>query len=139
LEQRGWPVRTDAGWSEYDLELYGSRFANLHLTTVVEAHPRDRSLIRSRLTGRWSLTARVAFWSVLGVELVLIGALGPAQFWPWLLLLTVPAWIWLQRREARRVQSVTIVLLDELAKERRLTRVGQSACDSPAVPDTKKP
>jgi hypothetical protein len=73
------------------------------------------------------------------VELVLIGALGPAQFWPWLLLLTVPAWIWLQRREARRVQSVTIVLLDELAKERRLTRVGQSACDSPAVPDTKKP
>ena len=51
LDQEGWPNKSDIGWSEYDLEVLGSRWTHLQLTTVSEDYPQARKMIHCR-TGR---------------------------------------------------------------------------------------
>ena len=63
------PHRSDIGWSEFDVELYGNRWSHVQLTTVTEDHPNDRQLLRCRLRANWSLQARVVFWSLAAVDL----------------------------------------------------------------------
>jgi len=123
LDQKGWPNKTDIGWSDYDVEIYGSRWNYLQLTTVIEDHPHDRQLVRCRLRAVWSLPAKALFWSLLGLELLIIGLAAPGRPWLWLLLLTLPLFAWFVAREQRRLQSVLIVFLDELVKERGLTKI----------------
>ncbi len=121
LDERRWPNRTDIGWSDYDVEIYGSRWTHLQLTTVAEDHPNRRQLIRCRLHAAWSLTAWIAFFGLIGLDLLLIGWIWGV--WPWLLFLNLPLFIWLLHVDERNVQSIANVLLDELAKEQRLVKV----------------
>src|ERR1043166_9522484 len=126
LDRQGWPNRTDIGWSEFDVEIYGNRWSQVQLTTVSEDHPRGRRLIRCRLRARWSLQAKVAFWSLLGLELLVIGF-----FFSWLnglglLLLTLTGFAYFLSRQKRNLQSLLIVFLDELAKEWRLLKFPQA-------------
>ncbi len=123
LQERGWPNKSDVGWSEYDVEIYGSRWAHLWLTTVAEDHPEDRQLIRCRLHSVWSFTAKVVFWLLLAIELLFIGFTGFRHPWPWFILLTLPFYGWFIMRERRKLQSVVTVFLDELAKERDLVKI----------------
>jgi hypothetical protein len=123
LQERGWPNKSDIGWSEYDVEIYGSRWSHLLLTTVAEDHPNDRQLVRCRLNAIWSFQAKVAFWTLLGIELLFIGLMGFQRPWPWLVLLTLPLFGWLVMRERRKLQSVVAIFLDQLAKERGLTKI----------------
>jgi O-antigen biosynthesis protein len=123
LDQQGWPNKADIGWSDYDVEVYDTRWSRLQLTTVAEDHPGNQQLIRCRLRARWALRSKVAFWSLCGLELLVCGFLGPRLPWLWLLLLTLPLFALFMRREQRNLQSIIAVLLDELAKEWKLTRV----------------
>jgi len=124
LDQRGWPNKSDIGWSDHDVEIYGSRWSTLQLTTVTtDFGPRKQS-VRCRLRARWSLQAKVAFWSLCGFELLVLGFIGPSVRWLWLLLLTLPLFAWFLQREKRNLQSVLVVFLDELAKESKLNKVG---------------
>jgi GT2 family glycosyltransferase len=123
LDQQGWPNKSDIGWSDYDVEVYDSRWSKLQLTTVAEEHPKDKQLVRCRLRARWALRARVAFWALCGFELLICGLAGPRVPWLWLLLLTLPLFVWFLRREQRNLQSMIAVFLDELAKEWHLTKV----------------
>ncbi len=127
LEKRGWSHKTDTGWSDFDLEVFGPRWSNLQLTTVAEAHSRGRQLIRCRLRAVWSLSAKAAFWSLLGVELLVLGFFGPALPWLWLILLTLPIVWWLLRREQRQLQSIVAIFLDELAEELGLIKLATDA------------
>jgi GT2 family glycosyltransferase len=117
LNRRGWPNRADIGWSEFDVEIYGSRWAHLQLTTAAEDHPRGRQLIRCRLRARPSLFARVLFWSALGLEALVTGVVGGWPYWLGLTLLTLAASGYVLAREKRNLQSVVIVFLDGLAKD----------------------
>ena len=123
LDAKGWPNRSDVGWSEYDVEIYGSRWSHLQLATVAEDHPNDRQMIRCRLSTTWSLTARIAFWSLAAFELLLIGSLPSWRPWSWLILLTLGGMVWLFIRDRRNLQSVVTVMLDELAKEQGLVKI----------------
>jgi GT2 family glycosyltransferase len=123
LYERGWPNKSDVGWSEYDVEIFGSRWSHLLLTTVAEDHPQDRQLVRCRLRAVWSFPAKVAFWTLLALQLVFVGLVGFNRPWPWLILLTLPIFGWFVAREKRKLQSVTTVFLDELAKERGLVKI----------------
>jgi GT2 family glycosyltransferase len=123
LHDRGWPHKSDVGWSEYDVEIYGSHWSHLLLTTVAEDHPQDRQLVRCRLRALWSLQAKVVFWTMLGLELVFVSLAGFERLWPWLVLLTLPAFVSFVLRERRKLQSVTTVFLDELAKERGFVKI----------------
>ena len=127
LDEQGWPNKSDIGWSEYDLEIYGSRWSTLQLTTVAEEHPQGKQLIRCRLLTRWSLQAKVAFWSLCGFELLLLGFVGAWLPWLWLILITLPLFVWFLRREQRNLQSMITVFLDELAKTWKMTKVQPEA------------
>ena len=81
LDQRGWPNKSDIGWSDYDVEIYGSRWSTLQLTTVTTDFARGKQSIRCRLRARWSLQAKVAFWSLCGFELLVLGFVGPSLRW----------------------------------------------------------
>lgn len=122
LDQQGWPNKSDIGWSEYDVEIFGSRWSYLQLTTVAEEYPRNRRMLHCRLRTRWSLLATISFWAALGFELLVIGFVGRWVPWLWLLLLTMPLLAWFLAGEKRKLQSMITVLLDELAKEWNLAK-----------------
>ncbi len=127
LDQKNWPHRSDIGWSEFDVEIYGSYWSHLQFTTVAEDHPQQRQLIRCRLRAVFSLTAQIAFATLLGFELLLIGLISSWRPWSWLILLTLPLCVWLLLRDQRKLQSIATVLLDELARERGLMKVREES------------
>jgi GT2 family glycosyltransferase len=146
LDHQGWPNKSDIGWSEYDVEVYGSRWCALQITTVSEDHAIGKQMLRCRLRARWSLQAKVAFWSLCGFELLVLGFVGTKVPALWLLLLTLPLFALFLRREQRNLQSMLVVFLDELAKEWRLTKVSAQAEAKPrsqpataATPDPRSP
>jgi hypothetical protein len=144
LEKQGWPHKADIGWSEFDVELYGSRWSNVQLTTVTEDQAPAKHLLRCRLCPRWSLAAKVAVWSLAGLELLALGFAGRRFPWLWLLLLTLPVLAWFLRREQRTLQSMLLVLLDNLARKWNLATlppadVQITTAQSPAVSPNGKP
>jgi len=144
LDRRGWPHRSDIGWSEFDVEIYGSRWSKLQLITAAEDHPRGRQMIRCRLHARWSLQAHLAFWSLLGLEAIVVGYFGGWHKWLALLLLTLPLFAYFLHRQKRNLQSLLIVFLDELAKQLQLIRIpsdfeAKRATAKPATTEVKVP
>ena len=123
LEHQGWQHKVDAGWSDFDVEVYGSRWAHLQLTTVAEPHPGNRQLFRCRLVTLWSLPAKVAFWSALGFELLVIGVVRETVPWIWLLLLLQVIFGWFIEQEQKDLRRLIGALLDDVAHARRLIRL----------------
>jgi GT2 family glycosyltransferase len=132
LEQQGWPHKSDIGWSDYDVEIYGSRWSNLQLTTVTEDSSRTEHLLRCRLRTRWSLAAKVAWWTLAGLQVLVLGFISTRLPWFYASLLTLPLLAWGFRREQRTLQSTIVVFLDDLARERQLTKVPSGANEPPA-------
>src|SRR5262249_28223696 len=129
--RQGWPNKSDIGWCDYDVEIYGSRWSTVQVTTVEEVHPENRRLIRCRLRARWSLAAKVGFGLLASLDLLVLG-LGARRI-PWLgfILLTLPLFVWLLYREQRTLQSLLVVFLDELAENWNLTRTKPGAASAP--------
>jgi hypothetical protein len=123
LEEQGWQFKADTGWSEFDVEIFGNRWSNLQLTTVAEPHRGEKQMFRCRLRTTWSLSAKVAFWSALGFELLIIGIVGTTLPWLWLLLLIQPAFVWFFDREQKDLKRIIAVLLDDVAKRRALLKI----------------
>ena len=137
LDRQQWPNKADAGWSAYDVEIYDTRWSRLQLTTAVEEHPGHGQLLRCRLRSRWSLKAKLAFWSLGGLELVILGDLGPRFHWLWLLVPALPLLAIFLRRQERNFQSLVLTLLDELAKEWNLVKLPRRALpETPSTPKT---
>ena len=132
LDKEGWPNKSDIGWSEYDLEVFGNRWSYLQLTTVAEDYPQSKKMIRCRLRAAWSLQAKVAFWAAFGFEVLVIGFVWKWLPWLWLLLLTMPLFAWYLQHEKRTLQSVMVVFLDAIAKEYGMMKV-------PRGTEAKKP
>ncbi|MEK7706531.1 MAG: glycosyltransferase, partial [Verrucomicrobiota bacterium] len=131
LNRHRWPNRSDIGWSEFDVEIYGNRWSHLQLTTAAEDHPRGRQLIRCRMQARWSLLAHVAFWSLLGLEALVMGFFGGWRNWLGLSLLTLPAFVYFLSRQKRNLQSLVTVFLDDLAKQWNLIKVPSEEPEKP--------
>jgi GT2 family glycosyltransferase len=148
LERQGWPNKSDIGWSEFDVELFGSRWSSVHLITALEAHGGKRRLFRCRLRARWSLLSHTVFWGALTLVLLAIGLWREGQPWTWLMLLLMPVLAWLLRRGQRDLQSRVAALLDQMARDLGLTRLDPDEptprarqrirvkLDSPAHPET---
>jgi hypothetical protein len=137
LEQRGWPSRSDIGWCEFDVEVFGNRWSKVQLVTVTEDHPRQRQLIRCRLRARWSSQALAVFWLLVAFEAVVVGFLGGWKSWWALLLLTLPLFAYFLTRQKRHLQSQLVVFLDDLAKELNLIKVPADQAVDPPAPTTK--
>jgi hypothetical protein len=136
LDRRAWPHRSDIGWSEFDVEIYGDRWCHLQLTTVAEEHPAGRQLMRCRLRARWSLQAQIVLCALLALETIAVGFF-PALTWYVLvsaLVVTLLAFWYFVSTRKRHLQSLVTIFLDELAKEWNFIRMarGQTAPAKPA-------
>ncbi len=123
LEEEGWQVRSDSGWVDYDLEIMGSRWSRLRLTTVAEDLEQSRRGLRCRLEPSWSLLAKVLFWFVLGLELILIGLLADVQPWIWAWLLTMPLINWFLDHERLSLQASIAAVVDEVSTRLNLVKL----------------
>ena len=139
LDRRHWPNRSDIGWSEFDVEIYGNRWSHVQLITAAEDHPRGRQLIRCQLRARWSLQALVAFWTLLGFEALVVGFFGGWHKWLVLLLLTLPLFAYFLSRQQRQLQSLVIVFLDELAQQAKFIKVPCGMAETPSEKSNPKP
>jgi len=139
LNRRGWPNRSDIGWSEFDVEIHGNRWSAVQLVTVAEDVPPGRQFLRCRLRGRWSLQAKVALWSLTGLVTLVTSFFGTWWHCLALLLLTLPAFAWFLWRQKRKLQSLVIVFLDELAKELKLVKVPSESEVRRAAQKAQKP
>ena len=127
LDAEGWPHKSDAGWSEHDVELYGTRWSRLQIATVSEIFAGGKMTLRCRVRAEWSLQASLAFWGLLGAELLLIGLAGSNSPWMWMLLLTMPVFGWYLEQEKKTLQQLAVGFLDEVAAQRHLSRLDYNA------------
>lgn len=126
FEAQGWRVRPDAGWSPFDLEIYGSHWSKLQLTTAAEYEPDGRPWIRCRLRTAATLPGRLVFWALGGFALVGIGLAGGEPGPAWLGCLLPAAWtIWL-RRDQRALRRQVAVFLRRVLETLGLTVPGRS-------------
>jgi glycosyltransferase involved in cell wall biosynthesis len=123
LETEKWQHRPDAGWSEFDVEIFGTRWSRVQLVTVAETVEKGHQLFHCRLNAGWSLLAKVLFWSACGLELLLIGIVVSTVPWLWMLLLTLPLLGLYFESEKRTLQRLMIASLDDLAAKCSLTKV----------------
>jgi len=123
LEAEKWQHRPDTGWNEFDVEIFGTRWSRLQLSTVAETVEKGHQLFHCRLNAGWSLPANVLFWSACGLELLLIGLVVPALPWLWMLLLTLPLLGLYFESEKRTLQRLMVAFLDDLAAKYELTKV----------------
>lgn len=91
LDSIGWPNKPDSGWSRFDIEFYGNRWACLEMMSVAEYFSNGDQVIRFRLKSRWSFAGRACFWSLVGLLFVIIGFGSSAWFWLLFLLLPIAA------------------------------------------------
>ncbi|MGA2747540.1 MAG: glycosyltransferase [Verrucomicrobiota bacterium] len=133
LDEQGWEIKADAGWSDFDVEIFGSRWAHLQLATVEEAHAGGRQRLRCRLRTAWSLSAKVALCSMLGFELVVIGFVWHSLWQIWFLLLTVPAFAWYVTREQSELQRLISVVLDDIARKSGMIKLEEGKLHPPPV------
>jgi len=136
LEQRSWPHRSDIGWSEFDVEVFGNRWSAVQLITVIEEHPQKRQLIRCKLHARWSLQARVVLGLLLALEAVAGGYF--LGWWQMLILvaISIPLFSFVLHRQERKTQSQLIVLLDSLAREMGLSKISTAPSGTPTPTPT---
>jgi hypothetical protein len=105
------------------VEIFGSRWSRLRLTTVTEELAQGHKVFRCHLNATWSLPARIAFWSVAGVELPVIGLVAPSYPWIWMLLLSLAAFGWWLEQEKQRLLLWIAALLDEIGTELKLVKL----------------
>ena len=127
LDQQGWPSKTDTGWSEHDVEVFGNRWSQLRLITATEDYGGGKRLFRCRLRASWSLPGVLAFWSFLLFELLVIGIVSKDQPWLWMLLLTMPIFGWFLEQEKRNLHRLIAAFLDDLARQRGLVKLKHDA------------
>ena len=108
---------------------------------MAEAGEKGHQLFHCRLSTRWSLLAKVLFWSAAGLELLLIGLVASSVPLLWMLLLTLPLLGLYLENEKRILQRLIVAFLDELAVKHELTKVpfAKTAERKPATPFEARP
>jgi glycosyltransferase involved in cell wall biosynthesis len=124
LEEQKWHYKIDAGWSEFDVEIYGSRWCQLHLTTVSEPHKNNKQMLRCRLDAGWSLLAKLSFWSVVGIEIVAFAFNSPQTFPLFALMLGILFLIvWLLWEQEKKLQRIIALFLDAIAIKQTFIKI----------------
>ena len=121
LDEQGWQSKSDTGWSDCDVEIYGNRWSHCQITTVSESVL--DGLVRCRLKSLMSLPAKLLLGNFLCLEWIIIGLLQNDYPWIWLILLTLPLLAWWLEQEKRDLQKLVAAFLDEVARGHRMQRV----------------
>jgi hypothetical protein len=125
LDQQHWQNKSDAGWNDYDVEIFGNRWSSLQLITVSEPAGAGRYRIKCRLTAVSSLLAKVTFWIMLVVEVLMIAFFAPLFPWTWLILLTLPVFGLFIDHQQKNLKKLVALFLDETARSHAMLRLGE--------------
>jgi glycosyltransferase involved in cell wall biosynthesis len=114
VRQAGWRMREDSGWGEWDLEIYGSRYVKVRLTTATEHHHGAGMLTKVRIE---LLQSR--FGQVLMVGALILAGLLMLHLWPFSrpAVLIPLAWWAMYLVNRRRVTAPVLGLIDHAAEQ----------------------
>ena len=113
VARAGWRHRVDSGWAAWDMEIYGSRYVKVRLTTATEEHHGSGRLTRVRVQILMSNFYRVLLIAVLVLTLVLM-----VRMWPYsrpAVLLPITLWA-MYLFNKWRVTAPVLGLIDEAAE-----------------------
>jgi hypothetical protein len=129
LDRDQWQSRTDSGWDEFDVTIFGDRFSKVLVKTVSENHGGEKRLLRARLDAGWTLRGKISlfvttlvmcitarlWWSImLPVTQVPVWMLWTFTLVP---LLLIGLWVGYLYLRARRSLRLATALLDLCAKQ----------------------
>jgi hypothetical protein len=134
LDEQGWQTKIDAGWSDHDVEIFGNRWTQLQLATVAEPYPGGKQMLRCRLKTSWSLPAKLAFYSLIVCDLLLIGLFHHRWPWIWLTLLTPLIHAAFLVHEQRSLQRLITLVIGNAARQCGLVRVHRELRPAPTIP-----
>jgi glycosyltransferase involved in cell wall biosynthesis len=63
IRKKAWRLRVDSGWEGWDLEIYGSRYTKIRITTATEHHHGSGMLTRVRVKPMMSTFCKVLLWA----------------------------------------------------------------------------
>jgi len=130
LEARGWPVRPDTGWNDFDLEILRSRWSRLRLATVSEELEQRRRTIRCQFRGSWSLMAWLVFGHLIGLLALLLAVFAADWPWLWLSLVLIPLAQWYLDDERESLQQELLGLVEKTARDLQLVKLPVDARSS---------
>jgi len=109
----GWRMRVDSGWNTWDMEIYGSRYVNLQISTATEEHHGVGKLTRVRVRAGMSNFCK----ALLVASLILAGLL-LLHMWPFSrsAILIPLAWWAMFIVNRWRVSIPVLGLIDEVAE-----------------------
>jgi len=113
VQAAGWRMRLDSGWAVWDMEIYGSRYVKVRLTSATEKHA-DGMLTRVRVELLMS-----TFCKVLMAGSLILMALLFVYVWPFSrpALLIPMVWWTMYLVNNRLVAPPVLSLIDEAAEE----------------------
>lgn len=134
LEEDGWVITEDKGWSDFDIEASIGRVAKVRIVTVHEDLEMGRRNIRFRQNTMWRLGAGVFFWAFAITLVLAISIVGPVFPWIWMLLLLLPVIMLFIEHEEQLLAGHIHAYLQETARELGLVVVEPA----PGDPGQKK-
>jgi hypothetical protein len=129
----GWRYRLDSGWNGWDMEIYGSRYVKLRITTATEKHHGVGLLTRVRVEPMMS-----NFCRALLVASCILAAVLLLDMWPFsrTALLIPLAWLAMFAVNRWRVSVPVLGLIDEVAEKSEYYPVPRK---KPSKPKRQKP
>jgi glycosyltransferase involved in cell wall biosynthesis len=128
----GWRMRVDSGWNEWDMEIYGSRYVKVRLTTMSEHHDGRGMLTRVRVELLPSTFCTVITFA----GLILTGLMFIYLEWPFSRpAILIPMLLWtMYLVNKSRVAGPVLSLIDEAAE-----KVGFDPVPAPKPVEMKQP
>jgi O-antigen biosynthesis protein len=114
----GWRHRADAGWGDWDMEIYGSRYVKVRLTTATEYHNGGPSTEPGKLTKVRVQIFMSNFCRVLFIASILFAGLLLIDLWPFsrpAMLLPLTGWA-MYLVNKWRVSAPVLGLIDHAAE-----------------------
>jgi len=114
VRKAGWRMRVDSGWASFDVEIYGSRYVKVRLTTATEHHHNVGMLTRVRVSLEMS-----KFCAVLFVASSMLAGLLLLYMWPFsrTAVLIPLTWWSMYLFNKWRVSRPIFGLIDEVAEK----------------------
>jgi hypothetical protein len=123
IHAQNWPLRVDTGWVAHDLEVLGSPWGRLRVTTATEELDQGRKNIQCRLESVWSAGARLLFGVIAIAIAALIGLFASDVPWVWMSLVVLPVLGWFLEEERLGLQCAAARLLEQTAAENGLVKL----------------
>jgi GT2 family glycosyltransferase len=136
VKKAGWRMRADSGWANYDVEIYGSRYVKIRLTTATEHHHNVGMLTRVRVE-----LAMSKFCLVLFLASCMLAGLLVFYMWPFSrTAVLIPLTWWAMYVVNRwRVSRPVFGLIDEVAEKAGFYPVFPKTVEKPKEVEAAEP